>query len=661
MLNLPAEAAAAHQPVSLRGVVTAAEPDWKGKFFIQDASAGIFIVFQGARQPAVGDLVRVDGGSTPGAFAPTVHARSWTKIGTGPLPAPQQIPIEELISGSQDGQRVEVVGYVHSVHRLGPRYVLDTAVGGYRIHVLSRFYTRSPVDLIGARIRVSGTTAASYNARLRHLTSVNLYVAQPNDLIVETPESTDPFDLPAIPLNAVGQYRANSGPNDRIHVRGTVTFQRPGQDLFLQDETGGLRIQTQQSPRLLPGDVVEVVGFCEFDHFLPVLRDGEIKPVPNLGAALRVDHPSEEELRQGAHYADFVSLRGKVVDRTVERTPGVPDGPSILHTLWLIQTPRLTFQAILDGDEPQAIAPGADLGSTVEVTGICLSEIYDDGRLKTLQVLLPTAAHLQVLTRSSWFTAQRLLVGVSLLSLALAAAVGWTLMLERRVRERTEQLRVEMTARKAAELQFKAVLGERTRLAQELHDSLEQTLTGIGLQLDTATRLFRREPEEAMPHLELASSWMRQSQIELRRSIWDLRSRELEQFNLAQALRQSAEQITSGTATKVEMEVVGDSLPLSEVVEENLLRIAQEAVTNVLKHSAASAVRIVLQFAPSEVSLTIIDNGRGFEPGVPGKGRERQFGLLGMSERAKRLNGRIEVVSSPAAGASIRAILPVPS
>src|SRR5262249_14941734 len=119
--------------------------------------------------------------------------------------------------------------------------------------------------------------------------------------------------------------------------------------------------------------------------------------------------------------------------------------------------------------------------------------------------------------------------------------------LEERVRQRTEQLKLQITARKEAEVQFRAVLAERTRLAQELHDTVEQTLTGIAFQLDSATKLQQRDPTNSFRHLELARNMMERSQEEMRQSVWDLRSRALEQFDLSNALAEGAKQATYGT------------------------------------------------------------------------------------------------------------------
>jgi signal transduction histidine kinase len=234
-------------------------------------------------------------------------------------------------------------------------------------------------------------------------------------------------------------------------------------------------------------------------------------------------------------------------------------------------------------------------------------------------------------------------------------------LLEKRVAERTAQLKVEMSARKQAEVEFKATLAERTRLAQELHDTLEQSLTGIGLQMDTAERLIDKDPASGNRHLELARNLTRQSQLELRRSIWDLRSRELEQFDFCSALKQSAQQIAEGSTLKVSVAVVGVPVPLSEVAEENLLRISQEALKNVVKHAQASRIEVTLQFEADSVTLRIRDDGKGFDPATSPGSRQGHFGLLGMAERAKRLGGSVRITSESGKGACLEAQVPAKS
>ena len=215
-----------------------------------------------------------------------------------------------------------------------------------------------------------------------------------------------------------------------------------------------------------------------------------------------------------------------------------------------------------------------------------------------------------------------------------------------------------MTARKESELQFRAVLTERTRLAQELHDTLEQTMTGIALQLDVVATRFEGNPESASHHLKVARSLMKQSQMDLRQSVWGLRSRADEEFNLTNALITSGRQITDETGIGMEVKTAGEAYPLPEIVEETLLRIGQEAITNAVKHSGASLVKLELRFSPREVVLEIRDNGKGFDPGACAGPKDGHFGLLGIQERAERLGGQVSISSAPGSGTSVRVDIP---
>jgi signal transduction histidine kinase len=231
--------------------------------------------------------------------------------------------------------------------------------------------------------------------------------------------------------------------------------------------------------------------------------------------------------------------------------------------------------------------------------------------------------------------------------------------LEERVKQRSDELKFQITARKESELQSKAVLNERTRLAQELHDTVEQTLTGIALQLDTAEKLHGRKPDDMLRHMRLARNLIAKSETEVRCSVWDLRCRALEQFDLPGALLSSARQITDGTSIQVDLETKGQVRPLPETVEENLLRIGQEALTNVIKHSGSTLVKIEVDFQPVRVVLEVKDNGIGFLADSSARPQNGHFGLLGMSERAKRLSGRFTLTSSPGGGTTVHVEIPL--
>jgi len=125
-------------------------------------------------------------------------------------------------------------------------------------------------------------------------------------------------------------------------------------------------------------------------------------------------------------------------------------------------------------------------------------------------------------------------------------------------------------------------------------------------------------------------------------------------------LLMSSQQITGGSSLRVEMKARGRVRPLPETVEENLLRIAQEALTNVIKHSGATLTEIDLDYGPKNVVLQVKDNGKGFALDNCAGPREGHFGLLGISERTKRLHGEVIFSSAPDGGATIRVQIPIP-
>jgi signal transduction histidine kinase len=614
VLALPADRALTGINVSIQGVVTAAQSDWGGRFFVQDATAGIFVENISDRQPEPGDWVKVTGVSHPGGFAPIITRPHWEKLGTEGLPPARTVPIEQLMSGIDDSQRVEVSGTVRAATVQKPYLAFQIMSGGYRLQALVPFAAvPDPQSLVGAKVRVRGTAAAAFKAQVRQLVTMNLYVPVSEDFIVEKTEAVVPFNEPAVPIRSLAQYRREQAANKRVHVRGTVTYQRPGEDLFLQDATGGLQVRTRQPLTVEHGTVVEAVGFADFEHFLPVLQDAVFRKTEASSQPVVTGSVTLQELQDGFHHADLITLEGKLLDRMVRHADSA-SGEAHARVTLTLQATNFLFRVEGPATESNDRLGALAIGSTVQVTGISLLRIDSNGKLESLQLLLPRVDNLRVLQKPSWLTPERLLIGLALLFAVLVLAVSWTVtlsrkngalrvliqdkvnaqhelqqahdLLEQRVKERTAQLKFEMTARKETEVHFKATLAERTRLAQELHDTLEQTLTGIGLQLETAAKLGAKQPNGANHHLELARNLMSQSQLELRRSIWDLRFRELEQFDLAGALNTSARQILEGTAVELDLETTGEARALSEVVEENLLRISQEALTNVVKHAS---------------------------------------------------------------------------
>ena len=207
---------------------------------------------------------------------------------------------------------------------------------------------------------------------------------------------------------------------------------------------------------------------------------------------------------------------------------------------------------------------------------------------------------------------------------------------------------------------FSLVLEERARLAREIHDTLAQGFVGISSQLDAVALSMPKDNSRARQYLDTARKMARHSLTEARRAVMDLRASVLEGRDLAAALNSGAQMWTAGSGVEVEVNVSGESKTLPEDMEQNLLRIAQEAVTNVLKHAGASKVWVKLHMEARKLYLRIADNGRGFEHQDAFSPEDGHFGLLGMRERAHRLGGELHLASHPGEGTEVEVTVPLP-
>jgi signal transduction histidine kinase len=688
VLALSADQAWRGIAISVSGVVTAAEQNWGGRFFVQDASGGVFVENISSVQPQAGDLVTVSGVSYPGGYAPIISKPQWTKTGTAPLPNPKVVAIEQLMSGNEDGQRVEIRGIIRSAQVKEGQLQSELVSGGCRVRVYSRVMAGlDPQSLVGAAVRVRGTAAATYNAPLRHALATAVYAPFPDDFAVDKPAVAAPFDGPLTPINSVGQYRSGRSPGERVHVKGVVTYQRPGEDVFIGDAGGGLQIKSQQTLALSPGDQVEAVGFPELESFMPVLKDAVLRKSSEGRAEKPPAKVPIEEVLEGLHHADYVVLQGKLLDRLVKGAPASLNSVEGAKTILVIQTSNLVFTAETESVTTDPRISSIPIGSLVEARGICFLQSGEDGKIKSFQLLLPGPGSVRLLAEPSWLTPRHLIIVLGIAFAIILVGASWIIMVSKKnstlrqlilqreldrkelqqahdmlewtVKQRTAQLKCQISARKEAQVQFRATLAERTRLAKELHDTLEQMLIGISLQLKMVAKFFTQAPDAASHHLGLVRNMVRMSRVDLHRSIWDLRSRQLEKFDLAQALAMSGNQIAEGAGIQLQVQTLGAARPLPEVVEENLLRIGQEALTNAVKHSGARHARIALGFDDKSVSLEISDDGTGFAPDHCAGPNEGHFGLQGMSERAKRLGGQLAVTSAPGKGTRVKAQIPI--
>ncbi|MCW5313049.1 PAS domain-containing protein [Nostoc sp. KVJ3] len=210
-------------------------------------------------------------------------------------------------------------------------------------------------------------------------------------------------------------------------------------------------------------------------------------------------------------------------------------------------------------------------------------------------------------------------------------------------------LMTDISDRKRAE--HTSILEERNRMAREIHDTLAQSFTGILLQVGAVTQVLADDPEATQVHLEMIEELARAGLAGTRRSVSALRPRLLEEGNLESALHRIVAQMRATTDTALICETQGIAYSLSTEVENNLLRIGQEALTNAIKYASAGEIRVELVYNETQCILRVKDDGRGF--GVGSSPLSGGFGLLGMSERAEHIGAQLTIQSQPGQGTEI--------
>lgn len=652
--DLSATQAAHPLPVRLRGVVvTEAGPSADRAIVLADETAGIYIFGPTNTFAAThrGDLLEIEGVTDPGEFAPIVLTKSVRHLGTAPIPPPLPVSYAQMIAGTLDAQLVEVDGVVRSWEPITApnefgKWHMELSVGTGRLTVSCNGPHPAEVER-DAEVRVQGVCFYQFNNK-RQVLSPTVLISRDVPVLVEKPAPADPFNAPLRSVGSLLQFSPQADYRHRVHVRGIVTYQQPGVAAWIRDPSSGLRVQTRQRGPLRAGDEIDVVGYPRYGAEAPVLEDAVYQhrasgpppaPVVLTNPAIAFDH--EEDL--------------VTIEAMLSEAQPILDGWS-----FTFQENGPPFKAMLRRAFTEGAARKWRPGSRVRVTGIC-SVIADDSRPvisgvwhpRSFQILMRSPEDMVVITPPSWWTPEHIIflfAIVAAISLLVTASV---MLIARR------HLREQAARRAMAEAEFAAILAERNRMAREIHDTLAQGLAATSIQLRLARKNAAGHAETLTHHIDTAQQLVRDSLEEARNSIWNMRSHVLESRDLAGALNEVLKQLCDGTGVETSVEVTGHARRLAPVIENNLLRVGQEAISNALKHSQAKHIAVSLAFLEKQLRLTIRDDGHGFDVSKP-ESADGGFGLVGMRERAAEVKGRLDV-RSDATGTEITLEVPVSS
>lgn len=204
-------------------------------------------------------------------------------------------------------------------------------------------------------------------------------------------------------------------------------------------------------------------------------------------------------------------------------------------------------------------------------------------------------------------------------------------------------------------VRFTAVIEERQRLARELHDAVSQQLFAISMTATAVSRTIERDWERAKRQVQLIEEMASVAQSEMRALLLHLRPVHLDGKNLGQALTALVDELKQKVPMEIVLEV-DESISLLPHAEDHLFRIAQEALSNTLRHSKASSMRIRLIRLDNNVHMTLQDSGIGFD--LEAK-KQTSYGLLTMEERVNELGGQLQMISQPGEGTTIHLWVPM--
>ena len=562
-----------------------------------------------------------------------------------------------LFEGFHDNRLVRLTGTVRDafIDEVDPTCAFLVLQNG-RDTIYSCFISQEPPkawinSIVGAEISVKGLCSPDVISPRYCIGRCILFSGQDSVSVIRAAPS-DPFDVPSLTLNRDDHAVAISG-MDRRRVAGRVIAVWHGDRVLLRMPEGRIaRVDLAERRPPSYGMCIDAVGNPETDLYRLNLSRAIWR---TNGTDMAVEPPPKEITVRQLLYNDRgkpaiqirhhgVAIRIKGIVRSLP-SPGNSDGRLALECDRYIVP--------VDASACPLAFAGVEIGCVLEVAGTCLIETENwqpnapFPHVEGFAIVVRTPDDIRIISRPPWWTPGRLLSVIGALLAALAGVFVWNRSLNRLAERRGRELTEETVARVTADLK----VGERTRLAIELHDALSQNLTGAALEIETSDVLIDGNPTQAHRHLGIAAKTIKSCREELRNCLWDLRNDALGEKTMDEAIRRTLAPLMDGTGLAVRFNVPRECL--SDDTAHALLRIIRELAQNAMRHGYAKTVKIAGSLETDRLLFSVQDDGCGFDPQNHPSVRQGHFGLQGIRERVNRFGGTKEIKSEAGKGTKV--------
>lgn len=647
-------------PAKIKGVVIGSV-NANQNLRVQDSSGGISVhlgTSSGSRQPQVGELVEVEGVTSPGAFAPVILAQKVRRLGNSSMPEPIHPRWDQLLNGTLDCAYVEIEGILigvagHELTLLCADGILTVNLEGSRIagrtNALSCLlpgFASSETSVVGSLVRLRGCYMPYRNMQGRYVVHGKIHLNTPL-LMIEQMAPSDPFSLPAKKIADLLWFDPHASALKRTKLNGQVIRVQDGRYMVLQ-QTRGFRVQTAKPADVQVGDLVEAVGFPKLEGPSPVLHEAQIRKTGHvpLPAPIQI---SLEQLVDRNLDSTLVQLKARLIGET----------SSSNRRMLELQAGLYHFQAL------QNSSPGSParlpVGSLLSLVGVYAANDRNHGESgydPFSLLLVDDAGAVTVLERPSWWTVKHTVTLAVILAGGLGLSLAGNLLMRRKVELRTEQLRREIQDRQRVE-QDHAIEQERMRVAQDLHDELGAELTTVGL-LGELVKSPATPSENKPKYLEQITRSAHSLVTALDEIVWAVNPKHDSVASSANYYAYFAQPFlnAAGIACRLEIAESFCEQQIDPRLRHGIFLAFKEALNNVVRHSGATEAKIKILTADNQLVIEVADNGRGMKAtwDQPNSSKD---GIAGMRDRIAHFGGTCSITSKVGVGTIVEFRIPL--